>query len=38
MDNLDEVDAEAFVRAYINIVVGACISLGELFQRIDTVW
>nr|GMD02091.1 anaphase-promoting complex subunit 1 [Ipomoea batatas] len=31
MDNLDEVDAEAFVRAYINIVVGACISLGLRF-------
>ncbi|CAH9139623.1 unnamed protein product [Cuscuta epithymum] len=31
MDNMDEVDAEAFFRAYINIVVGACISLGLRF-------
>ncbi|RAL51299.1 hypothetical protein DM860_010801 [Cuscuta australis] len=31
LDNIDEDDAEAFVKAYVNIVVGACISLGLRF-------
>ncbi|KAL2526600.1 Anaphase-promoting complex subunit 1 [Abeliophyllum distichum] len=31
MDDIYEVDAEAFVQAYVNIIVGACISLGLRF-------
>ncbi|KAK4480701.1 hypothetical protein RD792_013783 [Penstemon davidsonii] len=31
MDDIYEMDAEAFVQAYVNIVVGACISLGLRF-------
>ncbi|KAK4436500.1 Anaphase-promoting complex subunit [Sesamum alatum] len=31
MDDQYEMDAEAFVQAYVNIVVGACISLGLRF-------
>ncbi|TQD83379.1 hypothetical protein C1H46_031089 [Malus baccata] len=30
-DDIDEMDAEAFVQAYVNIVAGACISLGLRF-------
>lgn len=30
MDDVYEMDTEAFVQAYVNIVVGACISLGKL--------
>ena len=26
--NIDEMDAETFVQAYVNIVAGTCISLG----------
>lgn len=29
MYDIYEMDAEAFVQAYVNIVVGACISLGN---------
>lgn len=29
--NLMETDVEALVQAYINIVAGACISLGNIF-------
>lgn len=29
-DDIDEMDAEAFVQAYVNIVAGTCISLGML--------
>ena len=28
--DIDDMDAEAFVQAYVNIVAGACISLGKL--------
>lgn len=28
MDDMYEVDVEALVQAYVNIVAGACISLG----------
>lgn len=31
MDDIYEMDAEAFVQAYVNIIVGACISLGKAF-------
>jgi anaphase-promoting complex subunit 1 len=31
MDNMYEVDVEALVQAYVNIVAGACISLGLRF-------
>lgn len=31
MHDADEMDTEAFVQAYVNIVVGACISLGKCF-------
>ncbi|XP_059654080.1 anaphase-promoting complex subunit 1 isoform X2 [Cornus florida] len=31
MSDIDEMDAEAFVQAYVNIVAGACISLGLRF-------
>ncbi|XP_051140465.1 anaphase-promoting complex subunit 1 isoform X2 [Andrographis paniculata] len=31
MDDMYETDAEAFVQAYVNIVVGACISIGLRF-------
>ncbi|KAL6581232.1 hypothetical protein OROMI_007155 [Orobanche minor] len=31
IDDIYEMDAEAFVQAYVNIVVGACISLGLRF-------
>ena len=30
MDDANDMDAEAFVQAFVNIVVGACISLGKL--------
>ncbi|KAI4306844.1 hypothetical protein L6164_030088 [Bauhinia variegata] len=30
-DDIDDMDTEAFVQAYVNIVVGACISLGLVF-------
>lgn len=30
-DDIDEMDAEAFVQAYVNIVAGACISLGKMW-------
>ncbi|KAL5540564.1 hypothetical protein UlMin_045257, partial [Ulmus minor] len=30
-DDIDEMDAEVFVQAYVNIVAGACISLGLRF-------
>lgn len=29
MRDTDELDTEAFIQAYVNIVVGACISLGN---------
>lgn len=29
MGDVDEMDAEAFVQAYVNIVVGSCISIGR---------
>ncbi|KAK3229282.1 hypothetical protein Dsin_001163 [Dipteronia sinensis] len=29
--DIDEMDAETFVQAYVNIVTGACISLGLRF-------
>lgn len=29
MSDVDEMDAEVFVQAYVNIVAGACISLGQ---------
>lgn len=32
--DVDEMDAETFVQAYVNIVAGACISLGMLFLQI----
>lgn len=32
MDDVYEMDAEAFVQAYVNIVVGACISLGNFLS------
>ncbi|XP_058181037.1 anaphase-promoting complex subunit 1 isoform X3 [Rhododendron vialii] len=31
MGDVDEMDAEAFVQAYVNIVVGSCISIGLRF-------
>ncbi|KAM7271463.1 hypothetical protein ACFE04_030677 [Oxalis oulophora] len=31
MSDLDDMDAESFVQAYVNIVAGACISLGLRF-------
>ncbi|XP_027163442.1 anaphase-promoting complex subunit 1 [Coffea eugenioides] len=31
MDDANDMDAEAFVQAFVNIVVGACISLGLRF-------
>lgn len=31
MNDIDEIDPEAFVQAYVNIVVGACISVGLKF-------
>ncbi|XP_010543717.1 PREDICTED: anaphase-promoting complex subunit 1 isoform X2 [Tarenaya hassleriana] len=31
MDDMEEVDVEALVQAYVNIVAGACISLGLRF-------
>ncbi|MED6170431.1 hypothetical protein PIB30_030855 [Stylosanthes scabra] len=30
-DDVDDMDAEAFVQAYVNVVAGACISLGLVF-------
>lgn len=30
MDDIDEMDIEASVQAYVNIVAGGCISLGKL--------
>ncbi|KAK4273718.1 hypothetical protein QN277_017057 [Acacia crassicarpa] len=30
-NDIDDVDAEAFVQAYVNVVAGACISLGLVF-------
>lgn len=34
-NDTDELDAEAFVQAYVNIIIGACISLGKMsFLRI----
>lgn len=30
-------DAETFVQAYVNIVAGACISLGKLFLLIHAM-
>lgn len=29
MGDVDEMDAEVFIQAYVNIVAGACISLGK---------
>lgn len=29
MSDTDELNADAFVQAYVHIVVGACISLGK---------
>lgn len=28
-NDIDDMDAEAFIKAYVNIVAGACISLGK---------
>ncbi|KAK7320591.1 hypothetical protein VNO77_30211 [Canavalia gladiata] len=30
-NDIDDMDAEAFIQAYVNIVAGACISLGLVF-------
>lgn len=30
-NDVDDMDAEAFMQAYVNIVAGACISLGIMF-------
>lgn len=31
---MDDMDAEVYVQAYVNIVAGACMSLGKiLFMR-----
>lgn len=29
-NDIDEMDAESFVQAYVNIVTGACISIGKM--------
>ena len=29
-DDVDDMDAEAFVQAYVNVVAGACMSLGKM--------
>lgn len=29
-NDIDDMDAEAFIQAYVNIVAGACISLGNM--------
>lgn len=29
-NDFDDMDAEAFIQAYVNIVAGACISLGKM--------
>ncbi|XP_054788723.1 anaphase-promoting complex subunit 1 isoform X4 [Prosopis cineraria] len=31
VNDIDDMDAEAFVQAYVNVVAGACISLGLVF-------
>ncbi|KHN20837.1 Anaphase-promoting complex subunit 1 [Glycine soja] len=30
-NNIEDMDAEAFIQAYVNIIAGACISLGMVF-------
>lgn len=30
-NDIDDMDAEAFIQAYVNIIAGACISLGNMF-------
>lgn len=30
-NDIDDMDAEAFIQAYVNIIAGACISLGKIF-------
>lgn len=35
MDDIYEIDAEALVQAYVNILVGACISLGNPFALLN---
>ncbi|KAL2665396.1 hypothetical protein AAZX31_02G241900 [Glycine max] len=30
-NDIDDMDAEAFIQAYVNIITGACISLGLMF-------
>ena len=35
---IDEMDAETFVQAYVNIIAGACISLGMVFLQIHILF
>lgn len=30
-NDIDDMDGDAFMQAYVNIVAGACISLGKMF-------
>lgn len=32
-DDFDDLDADALVQAYVNIVTGACISIGKSVQK-----
>lgn len=36
--DIDEMDAETIVQAYVNIVAGACISLGMVFLLIHMLF
>ena len=36
--DIDEMDAETFVQAYVNIIAGACISLGMVFLLIHILF
>lgn len=33
-NNIEDMDAEAFIQAYVNIIAGACISLGKMFSSL----
>lgn len=33
-NDIDDMDAEAFIQAYVNIITGACISLGKMFSSL----
>lgn len=35
-NDIDDMDAEAFTQAYVNIIAGACISLGKMFFSLRT--